>query len=307
MKYSLLPFSSSSDLPYLTTLFCTLLSLIPYFLGWKFNYEPYDEHTAPITLALRSSELCYAIVAACSVSCPIILEFLFDKFSSSKKYHQVHISFHWLAALIIPTICLFGIAITLKIPEVMPTIIYSQRLFYAHNFYFEMKTWCPAIWDCNLTKLYFIGISANFIVAAWDPFISLSADYEIVLRVFVGLCSLGIFLKSLQWYKYIYFATRFRPMTLQEYCCNIYSISYLFAVAGITILFGTMELYNKKFIEFHATYFSLCLYLSIFLTILVTMAHMRVLRLEMILTQVRNAHKYLTQLFALSCFLVIGS
>ena len=300
---------SKSMIPYWTSFFSGFLCCIPLLVMLPFNYGDHTEENAPLSIALQSTDFAFLLLAAVSVCCPFILEFIFDAFSSSKDDRQVYISRHWILALLLPTILMY-LARALHRPDALVIICHCQNIFYFHNFVFYMNQMAPNIWTNFCTVASATMFSIFQIYFCFVPFMTIRYPaVEAFMAVLALLSQLSVGVRTLRWLQYLYTewkrrkayesslsASRRGDLSIRDYCCSLYLSANLVGILGGWILYALFC--NDNWADNQLEYLGGMIFLYTLLTVIATVAHMRVTRKQMMFTQVTNHHMFVCLLTA---------
>eukprot|EP01041_Mallomonas_annulata_P010061 gene10061-20961_t len=211
-------------------------------IGLEFDLSLVDDlDDIPLEKALSTRVYAFSLVAGIAVSFPIVLELIADFYSGQRENFQAIFS-KWilLVALVIPNVIIILVVYPYKYYQVIPAIYNARLILIIFAFMTFMRNYGAPIWTPRITNSLLISMTIALVIDSFEAhIINFSTTILMVIRTLLLVLSiLATFGYSFIWLRHLYNRNPPSPLSIDEYCCNLYLSAFVFCAVSVYFFYS---------------------------------------------------------------------
>ena len=219
------------------------LLMIPLFGNYKIS-DYSEENPSPIFFSLKSNEFKYSLIVSLSISIPLVIELFIRALFVKKSLHLLYLVMApnsiTLLLLAVPDLIILFYVLEFSDLYVLNYVLKMRLILLLWASFAQIHLYGGNRWSYygTLMSVTFANIS-RVLVFYTDFKAGFMQSYIMVFiaSVFNILALITFLMMAYRWFNYVYQETRTKPLTKDQYLCNIYTTASLICWVGLTIIY----------------------------------------------------------------------
>ena len=209
------------------------------------NYQLVDysnENPSPIFYSLRSNEFRYALIVSLSISIPLVFELFIRAVFMKKSLHLLYMVIApnsiTLLLLAVPDLIILFYVVEYADIYVLNYVLKARLVLILWISFVQIHSYGGNQWSYYGTLITVIFENIARVLGFFkDFYVGPMQSYMMVLlpMVFNILALITTLFMSFRWFYYVYQETKSKPLTKEQYLCNIYTVAGLICWIGLTV------------------------------------------------------------------------
>ena len=222
--------------------FITMFLLIIPFIG-NYKIVDYSEiNPAPIFYSVKSSEFKYALIVSLSISIPLVIELfiraVFMKKSLQLLYMLLAPNFMTLLLLAVPDLIILFYAVEFSDLYVLNYVLKARLVLILWVTFAQIHSYGGNHWSYGGTLATVIFENVARVLGYYKDFYANPMQAYIMVSIGVTFNTLALItflIMACHWFHHVYEETKTKPLTKDQYLCNIYTVAGLICWIEISI------------------------------------------------------------------------